>query len=368
MRERDLRLLKEFIEQGLINELGDTYGAIQADSGDLMNLMGMGKGSNVFKTIAGSIANVGSHALSLLKTFVVGLPTLIVPFVTVNWKNITKDERRRQAVIEKMYPDIFTKLRGNGYTDEDLMAFMFSPAIASGAFVGKLGADAAFDFFDALSGKNPRVAQVINVARKKKPVRRFAPTESVSLRVALLEFQETNDQQQQSQQQGATNVNAVYQQIKEELMRSKPVIDIQNAAFDIKNTTWKNMIQLSKNVAAAQSIKALQGMGLNVKNNIANFAPKTNADANALNNTLQAVKTKIVDQIIVTVGNDCNIIKEKIAEDSDAVAKLEKGRDAAITAIKANKSGNTSTGAQRRGPATTPPPAPSTEQSSNQAS
>ena len=231
-------------------EMGDEFGDVNlGDASDLLKLLG--SPDRVARSALASAENIGSKARRVFDTIIKGIPSLVIPFVATRYDKIYDRERRRFAIIQGKYPDVFANAKRVFTTDAALVAFMVNPVVLTAAAATKASADVVLNLIDSLGVGDEGVGRIIKRIRRVKGS--DLSSEGLSLGPVLLEAR--NPVEELLADEG----------FRERLERSSVVTGIKQEAEDVKNETLNDILQAAQAYESARSIEDLSRAGFDAK-------------------------------------------------------------------------------------------------------
>lgn len=261
----DNPLLRRFIHEALLVELGDAYGDIDYDTKDFARIFG--NPDRVIKSIVGNAALIANDVRKVVNTVMRGLPSLIIPFVRTRYDVIDAESAQRRASIRQRYPQVFEPASRVFNNDALLTAFMISPVAMLIAYSARGASDVLLDVVDGLAAKNQGVLRMTRRARSTaglsmEGILREADGEEDELGSFLGTSQDGG--QDMPEPQGSTSPAGPRTPTVKELfddpgfrdgVETSPItVDIQSEARQDYNDRLKKMIALGQEVAQVTSL------------------------------------------------------------------------------------------------------------------
>ena len=311
------RLLKGFIREALLVELGDAYGDVDYDSKDLARVFG--DPQRVIRSIVGNTANIANSVRRVVSTVMHGLPSLVIPFVRTHYDEITNQSRRRQESIRRKYPEVFEPASKIFKGDALLTAFMISPVTMVSAYAGRSAPDVMLSLLEALGGKDGRVLSY---------TRRARASVTVNLETVMREAIDDDEEEIRSfgepdapkrpsgtgRSQDVTNVQDVIEDegFKAALGSTPIVVDIQQEAKQDYDERLKRMISIARDVQGVTTVADIAKL-VNTRPDVFRYFSQLDGDDKAQAETIVSGTTRriMIDEIVKVLKDELTVYQRE---------------------------------------------------------
>lgn len=285
----------------LLSEYGDEFGPV--DLGDFSDFSKIffEPFADVVRTTKASLSKISSRTWSAFEAIAKGIPTLVVPFLSANYKNIFDKEKRRSEAIKSKYSDVFSRVSEVFDHEAEAVSFMLNPALVLSTKVVHLGADETLDIVDILSGNNEDVLERTTRLRR-----------ALGIRESLL-FED--------KKQDMKVVSLLRNRNFQNLLRNSSVVkDMISDARGMKNESLNDILDLIESIKKLNSVEQAEKLFRKEidKTSIEKFSDK---ESKAIEDSLlESIKESALESIKDTIMLQLNEFKsQNIPEASDIV-------------------------------------------------